>query len=337
MHDAEHEENEDSAADDFEAYMDRKYNYLTTTAKTSTTKVTHFNYQTRYNLGEDEENDDDVIEIEPSSFTSKIAQKSNENRNLYKDREEEEEEEECDEFDELKKFEKLEKYVEEHPSFMSSTSFVDNLFTANKMAPNQNNEFQVKNLMNSMFPSLQNNSKHVDYDHDYENTERQKISGEPSNDSRRSYKKINFETKNTQNESSSSHNNPPISRMSSSSSSLNQNQNVLLKEKLKQLEIEIEKFQEKNLEINKLKEKLEGEIESNETIGKILKQKENEFNKTKTMHEEEVRKFKMEKRVFEQYEKTIRDNPTRKERDEIENLRKQVNIAPIHLIKVVVN
>jgi hypothetical protein len=121
-----------------------------------------------------------------------------------------------------------------------------------------------------------------------------------------------------------------VNRQSAASGSSSVTSNALVKEKLKQLEIEIEKFQEKNVEIDRLKERLNAEIKLAETSRKMAsKQKEEELNKLREMHEEEARKFRLEKKVFEQYKQSVKDMPTRKERDEIEVLKKQVRLLTI--------
>ena len=100
----------------------------------------------------------------------------------------------------------------------------------------------------------------------------------------------------------------------------------LLKQKLAQLEAEIERFQKKNSELAKLKEKCEIEIKLAETNRKLLeKQKEDEMKKMREEHDEESRKLKLEKKIFEEYKKSIKDNPDRRERDDIERLKKQVS------------
>ena len=99
----------------------------------------------------------------------------------------------------------------------------------------------------------------------------------------------------------------------------------LLKQKLTQLEAEIDKFQKKNMELVKLKEKCELELKLAETNRKLFdKQKEEEFGKLKEMHDEEMRKLKLEKKIFEQYKLSAKDTLDRKERDELDRIRRQV-------------
>ena len=116
-------------------------------------------------------------------------------------------------------------------------------------------------------------------------------------------------------------------QMSSISSSSNvQADSSLLKQKLAQLEAEIERFQKKNAELAKLKEKCEIEIKLAETNRKLFeKQKEDEMKRMREEHDEESRKLKLEKKIFEEYKKSIKDNPDRRERDDIERLKKQVS------------
>jgi len=99
----------------------------------------------------------------------------------------------------------------------------------------------------------------------------------------------------------------------------------LLKQKLTQLEVEIEKFQKKNTELVKLKEKCEAELKLAEAKRKDFdKQKEEEMSKLKEVHDEEMRKLKLEKKIFEQYKQSTKDTLDRKDRDELDRLRRQV-------------
>lgn len=114
-------------------------------------------------------------------------------------------------------------------------------------------------------------------------------------------------------------------------SASNINANVL-REKINQLETEIELFKKKNVEINKLKEKLDTEVKLAETNRKLFdKQKQEELNKLKEFHDEEMRKLKQEKKIFEQYKQSVKDRPDRKEREEIEKLNKQVVIEKFYI------
>jgi centromere protein J len=124
--------------------------------------------------------------------------------------------------------------------------------------------------------------------------------------------------------------NNPASTLSSSSSSISSATSPsvaagLLKEKFDQLESEIDKFQKKNAQLSKLKEKCEHEIRSYEQLRKQFdKQKEEELNRLKDAHEEEMRKLKQEKRIFEQYKQSFKETPDRREREEIERLKRQL-------------
>lgn len=79
-------------------------------------------------------------------------------KSVERKREEEDDENEfmkSEEDEELKKFEELEKYVEEHPSFRSSISFVEQIFNSNKTSytnNNNNNNNYVNTSSNSTRP-----------------------------------------------------------------------------------------------------------------------------------------------------------------------------------------
>ncbi len=100
----------------------------------------------------------------------------------------------------------------------------------------------------------------------------------------------------------------------------------LLKQKLTQLEAEIEKFQKKNVELAKLKEKCESELKSAEWQRKLFeKTKEEELTRMRDMHDEEMKKLRLEKKIFEQYKQSLKDSHDRRERDEFEKLKRQLN------------
>lgn len=122
------------------------------------------------------------------------------------------------------------------------------------------------------------------------------------------------------------------SQKPNNSATSNINANVL-REKINQLETEIELFKKKNVELNKLKEKLDTEVKLAETNRKLFdKQKQEELSKLKEIHDEEMRKLKQEKKIFEQYKQSVKDKPDRKEREEIEKLNKQVVIDSLILL-----
>lgn len=101
----------------------------------------------------------------------------------------------------------------------------------------------------------------------------------------------------------------------------------ILREKLNLLESELQKFQKKNFELTKLKEKLENELKLAHVNQKIFeKQIELEKSRMKEVYDEDYRKFNMERKIFEQYKQSVKDNPDRRERDEINKLKRQVLI-----------
>jgi centromere protein J len=100
----------------------------------------------------------------------------------------------------------------------------------------------------------------------------------------------------------------------------------LLKEKLHQLETEIDRFQRKNIELAKMKEKCECELRIAETARKAFeKEKNEELKRMRENHCEEMRKLKAEKKIFEQYKQSIKEGPDRRERDDIEKIKQQVS------------
>ncbi|CAF4850877.1 unnamed protein product [Rotaria sp. Silwood1] len=118
---------------------------------------------------------------------------------------------------------------------------------------------------------------------------------------------------------------PPPPPPPSSVSEHNQDYSRLVREKAKELEKQIELFEKENTKLQSLCN------ERNLAIKK-LKQDRDEFEKTKQkeieefnqMKEDEIKKLKHEKRLFEQHRQQLRDHPDKREREEIEILKKQV-------------
>ncbi|CAF1039542.1 unnamed protein product, partial [Adineta steineri] len=105
----------------------------------------------------------------------------------------------------------------------------------------------------------------------------------------------------------------------------NQDYSRLVREKAKELEKQIELFEKENGKLQSLCN------ERNSAIKK-LKQDRDDFEKMKQketeefnqMKDEEMKKLKHEKRLFEQHRQQLRDHPDKREREEIETLKKQV-------------
>lgn len=108
----------------------------------------------------------------------------------------------------------------------------------------------------------------------------------------------------------------------------NQDYSRLVREKAKELEKQIELFEKENTKLQSLCN------ERNLAIKK-LKQDRDEFEKAKQKHieefnqmkEDEMKKLKQEKRLFEQHQKQLREYPDKREREEIEILKKQVKFT----------
>lgn len=113
----------------------------------------------------------------------------------------------------------------------------------------------------------------------------------------------------------------------------NQDYSRLVREKAKELEKQIELFEKENGKLQSLCN------ERNLAIKK-LKQDRDEFEKTKQkeieefhqMKDDEIKKFKQEKRLFEQHQRQLRDHPDKREREEIEILKKQVKKSLLYKI-----
>ncbi|XP_033747496.1 centromere protein J-like [Pecten maximus] len=102
-------------------------------------------------------------------------------------------------------------------------------------------------------------------------------------------------------------------------------QSKLLREKLAELEKEIEKFRSENTNLEKLrKEREEGLTKLKKEIGEFEKEKNVELQRIQEYKKEEMKKLRHEKKMFEKYQKASRALPDKKEREEIEMLKKQL-------------
>ncbi|XP_077863907.1 uncharacterized protein LOC100372964 [Saccoglossus kowalevskii] len=102
-------------------------------------------------------------------------------------------------------------------------------------------------------------------------------------------------------------------------------QSKVLKEKLAELETEIERFRRENANLLKLRDERDKAM-------KQLQKEMRDFDKLKTeelqqleeFKDEEMKKLRREKKTFEKYQKAARAVPDKKEREEIETLKKQL-------------
>ncbi|XP_077197755.1 centrosomal P4.1-associated protein [Paroedura picta] len=99
----------------------------------------------------------------------------------------------------------------------------------------------------------------------------------------------------------------------------------LLREKLVELETEIERFRMENASLAKLRKESESSLENlRKEIGNFEQQKAKELAQIEEMKKEEMRKLQKERKVFEKYTLAARAIPDKKERDEIQALKQQV-------------
>ncbi|RUS78630.1 hypothetical protein EGW08_013600, partial [Elysia chlorotica] len=102
-------------------------------------------------------------------------------------------------------------------------------------------------------------------------------------------------------------------------------QSSILREKLKELDTEIEKFRSENANLDKLRrEREEGLAKLKQEIESFQKEKESELRRLEEFKAEEMKKLKRERKLFESYQKKLRSMPDKREREEIENLKMQL-------------
>nr|XP_028582097.1 centromere protein J isoform X1 [Podarcis muralis]XP_028582098.1 centromere protein J isoform X1 [Podarcis muralis]XP_028582099.1 centromere protein J isoform X1 [Podarcis muralis] len=99
----------------------------------------------------------------------------------------------------------------------------------------------------------------------------------------------------------------------------------LLREKLVELEVEIERFREENASLTKLREEREKDLETfRKEVADFEQQKTKELARIEEFKKEETRKLQKERKVFEKYAQAARAIPDKKERDEIQALKQQM-------------
>ncbi|KAH0625125.1 hypothetical protein JD844_033264 [Phrynosoma platyrhinos] len=99
----------------------------------------------------------------------------------------------------------------------------------------------------------------------------------------------------------------------------------LLKEKLSELEMEIERFRVENASLTKLREERENAMENlRKEMEDFEQQKIKELAQIEEFKKEETRKLQKERKVFEKYAQAARAIPDKKERDEIQALKLQM-------------
>eukprot|EP00794_Sanderia_malayensis_P014387 gene14387-15884_t len=104
-----------------------------------------------------------------------------------------------------------------------------------------------------------------------------------------------------------------------------QNSSDVMKTKLSELESEISKFKQENNNLEKLKIEREKELSKLRTeVERFQKQRSDELERIEKFKDEEARKIKRERKLFEKYQKEARTIPNKKDRDEIEALKQQL-------------
>ncbi|XP_007495244.2 centromere protein J isoform X1 [Monodelphis domestica] len=99
----------------------------------------------------------------------------------------------------------------------------------------------------------------------------------------------------------------------------------ILREKVVELETEIERFKAENASLAKLRSERENALENlRKEIADFEQQKAKELARIEEFKKEEMRKLQKERRVFEKYTTTARAIPDRKEREEIQALKQQI-------------
>ena len=99
-----------------------------------------------------------------------------------------------------------------------------------------------------------------------------------------------------------------------------------LREKLAQLELEIHQFRSENAALAMLRKEREQVVNQlKKEMAEFERQKADELQRLEEFKAEEIKKLKKERKVFETYQKAARAVPDKKDRDEIELLKRQLS------------
>ncbi|XP_028396867.1 centromere protein J-like [Dendronephthya gigantea] len=101
---------------------------------------------------------------------------------------------------------------------------------------------------------------------------------------------------------------------------------VAVRDKLQELEKEIEKFREENIGLHRLREERERDLQELQKERALFEShKREELDRLEKFKTEEEKRLRRDKKVFEQYQKASRALPDKKEREEITALKEKVN------------
>ncbi|XP_051998639.1 centromere protein J isoform X1 [Xyrauchen texanus] len=111
-------------------------------------------------------------------------------------------------------------------------------------------------------------------------------------------------------------------------------QSRLLRERLVELETEIERFKSENAALAKLKQENQDKIENiKKERAEFEKKRMEESAKWEEYKREENKKLQQEKKLFRKHAATVRARPDKQERDEIQALKQQINVLQEDLCK----
>jgi hypothetical protein len=98
--------------------------------------------------------------------------------------------------------------------------------------------------------------------------------------------------------------------------------NLQIKEKLKQLESEINRFKSENANLTRIRnDKEQGLVQLKKQISDFTKEKEEEVDRFEKYKIEELKKLKKERHVFEMYQREIKSHRDKKDKEEILTLK----------------
>ena len=101
---------------------------------------------------------------------------------------------------------------------------------------------------------------------------------------------------------------------------------VALREKLAQLEVEIQQFRNENAVLATLRKEREQVVDRlKKEMAEFERQKADELQRLEEFKAEEMKKLKKERKVFETYQKAARAGPDRKDREELEMVKSQLS------------
>lgn len=108
-----------------------------------------------------------------------------------------------------------------------------------------------------------------------------------------------------------------------------------VKQKVAELEKEIEKFRVENNKLSELRVQREKDVKHlRKEIENFQKEKNEKLQRIEEFRNEEMKKIKNEKKVFDKYQKEIKLLPNKQEREELKEIKAEVSDISLPILKI---